>query len=169
VHEPPPGWDDGLDEAHVAAIRSFLDGEVGARDLMERVRADIGLQFALARADTRPHLILWFSEHGVSRSAGWVPDPVRSGPIGDGAVGTEWSWTGVHDRVPEATAPGSGPEPSFNSTAPSGREVVVRGFTLMSVDDDQLTVRRYVDWAGVFTQLGLTLNWRTPVLAGPPL
>jgi hypothetical protein len=29
-------------------------------------------------------------------------------------------------------------------------------------------VRRYIDWAGLFAQLGLTLNWRTPVASEPP-
>lgn len=74
---------------------------------------------------------------------------------------------GVHDKSPERAA--LEPEAAFDKTAPSGREVVVRGFTLMGLEDDgQFKVRRYVDWAGVFTQMGLTLNWRTPVLADPP-
>jgi hypothetical protein len=37
----------------------------------------------------------------------------------------------------------------------------------MGVEEDRFRVRRYVDWAGLFAQLGLTLNWRTPVTPEP--
>ena len=98
------------------------------------------------RAGERGEVLV--AEDGASRGG----DPV------DVAAFDGRTWTGVH-RGP----PGE-PSLGFNDTAPSGRDVVVAGLTIMSVDDDgALRVRRYVDWAGVFTQLGLTLNWRTPV------
>ncbi len=52
---------------------------------------------------------------------------------------------------------------AFNGIPASGRGVTVHGFSLLGVEDERLVVRRYVDWAGLFAQLGLTLNWRTPV------
>jgi len=160
MHQPPDGWDDGLDPAHRTTIASFNDGELSPEALMALLRDDLELQLALARADTRPHLLDWFGRQDVARSDGWQAERARSGPIGAQSVGTEWTWTGVHRGRPGE------PTRSFNETAPSGREVVVSGFTIMSVDDNgAFQVRRYVDWAGVFTQLGLTLNWRTPVKA----
>lgn len=51
---------------------------------------------------------------------------------------------------------------SFNGITTSGREVTARGFTLVGVEDELFKVRRYVYWAGLFAQLGLTVNWRTP-------
>ena len=56
--------------------------------------------------------------------------------------------------------------PAVICTSPN--DVIVHGFTLFGVELDdrgetRAMVRRYVDWAGVFAQLGLTLNWRTPV------
>jgi hypothetical protein len=170
----PPNWQDGFDgdersEDHIARLQSFFDGDLTPADLVDELRRDIELQFALARADTRPHLLSWFSD--VSRTLGWVGDPERSGPIGARAVGTEWSWTGRHDKGPTTVSDREGDgevhDDRFNRTAPSGRLVVVRGFTLMGVEGGLFKVRRYVDWAGVFGQLGLTLNWRTPVTADP--
>lgn len=129
--------------------------------LRDTLRDDIDFLVAIAEADTAPHLRQWFSERRIERpESGWVHDPERTGPVGDVAAGVEWTWTGVHDEGTE--------DRSFNNIAPSGHFVTVHGFTLFGVEKDdrmadQLMVRRYIDWAGVFAQLGLTLNWRTPV------
>lgn len=136
-----------------------LDRFEGTRDqpseLIAALREDVDFLVALARADTRPHLLEWFSERDIARATGWLHDPERTGPIGPNAAGVEWSWEGVHD---DKASTGT-----FNSITASGRAVTVRGFTLMGIEADQFMVRRYVDWAGLFAQLGLTLNWRTPV------
>lgn len=148
-----PSWQDELSPEQ---LERFLAERGDPESLMASLREDFEFQLALARADIRPHLVNWFSER-IVRTAGWVPDRERSGPIGEQSVGTEWSWTGVHDDERRAGA--------FNGITGTGREVTVRGFTLMGVDDGQFKVRRYVDWAGLFAQLGLTLNWRVPVPA----
>ena len=112
------------------------------------------LAIVVAEADTRPSLRSWFAADGIERTETeppWLAVPERTGPIGPSSVGVEWTWTGDHQ------------DETFNGIAPTGRAVVVRGFTLFSVEDGGFAVRRYVDWAGVFAQLGLTLNWRSPV------
>lgn len=147
-----PKWEDELTPDQ---LEKFTDLQQDPVSLVNAMREDIEFQVALARADTRPHLIHWFTELDISRTdEGWVADLERSGPIGPLAVGTEWSWSGVHDDV------GGAP---INDTAPSGRTVTVRGFTLMGVDKGELAVRRYCDWVGLFAQLHLTLNWRMPI------
>jgi hypothetical protein len=123
--------------------------------LIERLREDTEFLVALARADTRPQLTSWFSERRVEgQDNGWSYDPEPTGAMGPNAAGVEWSWIGVHDNEGGVT---------FNDIAASGQEVTVRGVTLMGVEDGRFMVRRYIDWAGLFAQLGLTLNWRTPV------
>jgi hypothetical protein len=51
----------------------------------------------------------------------------------------------------------------FNGIRATDRPVVVRGFTILSIEEERLKVRRYVDWVGLYGQLGLTFNWRVPV------
>lgn len=142
-----PNWEDELTPEQ---LRLFRVQRTDPRALVASLREDKELQLALARADTRPYLISWFSE-----TEGWLADEERSGPIGEHSVGTEWFWRGVHDN-----AGGVG---AFNGITASGRPVTVTGFTLMSADEAGFSVRRYVDWVGLFAQLGLTLNWRVPV------
>jgi hypothetical protein len=155
--QDPAGWEAELTPEQLERFGSTRDRP---SELITSLREDTDFLVALARADTRPNLVSWFSELGIGRAEdGWSHDPERTGPIGPNAAGVEWSWIGVHDD--------EGREGTFNNLAPSGREVTVRGFTLMGVEDDRFTVRRYVDWAGLFAQLGLTLNWRTPTPSEP--
>lgn len=152
-----PRWEDELTADQLDRFLSLRDNP---SDLLASLREDMEFQVALARADTRPYLVHWFSEMDISRAPqAWAHDPERTGPIGPNAVGTEWSWVGVHDDKRSAGA--------FNGTAPTNREVRVRGFTLMGVEDGRFKVRRYVDWAGLFAQLHLSLNWRTPTTPVP--
>ena len=146
-----PKWEDELTPDQLQRFRALRNDPHG---LVASLREDREFQLALARADARPHLVTWFSEANRRRDA-WLPDRERSGPIGDHSVGTEWSWTGVHDDEGCANA--------FQGIPGTGRAVTVRGFTLMGVEEGQFKVRHYVDWAGVFAQLGLTLNWQVPV------
>jgi hypothetical protein len=78
----------------------------------------------------------------------------RSVPIGDQAVGAEWSWTGVHDDQRLAG--------SFNGITASGREVTARGFTLMGVEDELFNGAALRRLGGSLRPARLTLNWRTP-------
>jgi hypothetical protein len=154
-------WEDELTPEQLDRFLSLRDNP---DDLLGHLREDVELTVALARADTRPVLRSWFSEMGIGRrpEGGWSHDPERTGAIGPNAVGIEWRWEGTHDDR------GAGEGEGFNAIAPSDRDVTVRGFTLMGAEDGRFKVRRYIDWAGLFAQLGLTLNWRTPVASEPP-
>jgi hypothetical protein len=121
------------------------------RALVDELRKDPEFAVAVARADTVVHLRGWFTPR-----KGWQVIPQRSGPLAGAALGIEWSYEGVHDT-----------DGGFNGLPPTGRPVVVRGFTLIDAAGDKLALRRYVDWAGVFSQVGLSLNWRVPVSNGP--
>jgi hypothetical protein len=133
-------------------LDKFRDRESDPLALMALLRDDTEFLVAVAKADTRPHLLSWFGGFDIERGAGWSHEPERTGPIGENAAGVEWKWEGTHST-----------DETFNKITASGQEVTVHGFTLMSIERDRVHVRRYIDWAGLFAQLGLTLNWRTPV------
>ena len=153
MQEPtPPNWEDELSPEELERFR-----QLDPARLMDALREDVALAVAIVRADTRPSLRAWFSEgEGGQGTGGWEFEEERTGPIGPSTVGVEWHWFGVHNDANRD--PGA-----FNGIPASGRDVKVHGFSLLGVEDERLVVRRYVDWAGLFAQLGLTLNWRTPV------
>jgi hypothetical protein len=135
-----------------------LDPEV--RDLLERLRggadpADLELLasdsrfwFPAARLDVRPWLVHWFEP-----TTDFAVDGNRSGPILDtSSVGCAWSYGGVHRR-----------DGRFNGLTATGRSVVVRGYTVMGEERGSFGFARYIDWAGLYGQLGLTVNWRVPL------
>jgi hypothetical protein len=120
------------------------------------------LQEVVVRHDTRPVLREWFTD--TENDRGWEMDFDRSGRIGEGqSAGVAWSFEGTHDQVSPEDARWS----TFNGIPVTERQVTVRGFTLVDVDFDsdqpRLRLRRYVDWAGLYSQLGLTVNWRVPL------
>jgi hypothetical protein len=122
--------------------------------LLERLREQHEFGLKLAEADSVAVLSQWFT----AADGGWQPDADRSGLLGADAFGVAWEYEGVHD-IPSA----------FNGLPASDRRVTVRGFTVIAADQSRggrAQIRRYVDWAGVFAQLGLTLNWRIPL--SPP-
>lgn len=146
-------WESELTDDQLEFFNSMHEEDPSA--LIERLRDDTEFLVALARADTRPQLLSWFRELPIEgQDNGWSYDQERTGPLGPNAAGVEWSWIGVHDNEGDVT---------FNAIAASGQEVTVRGVSLMGVEDGRFRIRRYIDWAGLFAQLGLTLNWRTPV------
>ncbi len=49
----------------------------------------------------------------------------------------------------------------FQGLYPTGRMLRIEGVTL--VDQRTGLLRRYIDWAGVISQLGLDVSWRIPV------
>jgi hypothetical protein len=152
-------WELDFPPEEVEFVRSRLDDPA---ELIARLRREGDFAIELARADTRPILVSWFRQMGIERrEGGWSHDPERTGPIGPSAVGVEWNWVGKHDENDKEGR-------TFNDIAPSGRNVTVHGFTLMGAEDGRFMVRRYIDWAGLFAQLGLSLNWRTPVASEPP-
>jgi hypothetical protein len=125
-----------------------LEGSPG--DLLDLVTSDDGFREDLSRADALSFLKTLFEPQRGEES--WQATAERSGRLGEAAAGTEWSFEGlhVHDDV-------------FNGIRATGRPVVVRGFTIMSLEEERFKVRRYVDWAGLYGQLGLTVNWRVPL------
>lgn len=140
-----------VDELSPEQLGRFRELQANPKELVDALRNDLELQVAVARADTRPMLRAWFSDKGE-----WRHEPERSGPVGPASVGTEWVFEGVHER-----------DGAFNGLHATGRRVEIRGFTIMSAQPtdqgDAFKVRRYVDWAGLYGQLGLTVNWRVPV------
>jgi hypothetical protein len=121
-------------------------------DLLDALRADGAFARAFAHADAVVHLREWFSPAG-----GWSVNEERSGVAGPGGVVVEWRYEGTHDR-----------DGAFNGLMATGRPVVVRGVTMVGLDAGGVKLHRYVDWAGLYAQLGLTLNWRQPVSGAPP-
>lgn len=119
--------------------------------LVEIARQQIEVGMAIVRADAVPRFRTWFSETDE-----FLTPAERSGPLGPGSVAVEWEFNGVHDK-----------DGAFNGLAASGRPVTVRGFTILSADNGALQIRRYIDWVGLYAQLGLTLNWRIPLPADP--
>ncbi len=151
----PPGLDEQVAELDpdVGALLDVL-GDSPTDDDLELLRSDDRLWIPIARIDVRPWLVSWFTA-----TADWQIERDLSGPItGTSSVGVAWSYGGVHD-VAEA----------FNGLPATGREVVVRGDTVMGMDryDCRFRLWRYVDWAGLYAQLGLALNWRVPVSNTP--
>jgi hypothetical protein len=130
--------------------------QTGAADLIERMKTDFNLLNALAFADMLVSLEQWFSDRGPI----WDVDEQTSGPAGRGGVGVEWTYRGTHDH------PGT-----LNGLPATMREVEVHGYSLFTAiesgGDTRLDVRRYIDWAGLYAQLGLVVNWRVPVPADP--
>lgn len=155
----------------IPADDAFLPGEEPVRRVLVRLIAghrsaleelshrrteadDLPYWAAVARADAAPRLVMWFSP-----TSGWAYEPRQSGLIGEeGFFGVRWSFGGRHDK------------PGFNGLPPSGRTVDVRGFTLFGPggeDFQDFKFHRFVDWVGLYAQLGLTLNWRIPLPASP--
>ena len=146
----PPDWperQDALNEDEVALYRE-LEADWSA--LLETLTENPTFGLKVVKADSVVMLRQWFRE-----TAGWREEEGRWGQLGDNAFGVAWVYDGIHD-IPFA----------FNGLPPSGRPVTVRGFTVLGPDPDgRVQIRRYIDWAGVFGQLGLSLNWRIPVEA----
>jgi hypothetical protein len=153
----PEDWQqrqDALDDDEVA--RHLAPGTDWPA-LLARLRDDPAFGLKLVAADSVAALSQWFT----AARGGWREEADRWGLLGDNAYGAAWVYEGDHD-IPFA----------FNGVPASGRPVTVRGFTLIGPDpsrtDAGVRFRRYVDWAGVFGQLGLTLNWRIPLPKMPP-
>ncbi|MBV8950425.1 MAG: hypothetical protein JOZ99_06090 [Actinobacteria bacterium] len=52
---------------------------------------------------------------------------------------------------------------AFQGLFPTGRELRIPGVTLVDYRGEEPMFARYVDWAAVIEQLGLTVSWRVPV------
>lgn len=126
---------------------------------MDALRADAELQRAIARADVMPQLAAWFKADLSHGDGGWAAAPERSGPVGQAsACVVAWSFQGIHTQEVD-------PSP-IEGALPLDQEITLQGVTFMGVEDGAFLLRRYVDWAGLYAQLGFSLNWRTPHSAG---
>jgi hypothetical protein len=135
-----------------------------AGEVLRMMAEDTDLRSAIAYADS----VAVLQVLGNERDAGWVVDEERSGTIGDrGSVGVTWTYQAVHDW--EQDFDPTKPQPELRGLPPTGRALEANGFSIFGVDDIGFTVRRYVDWAGLYTQLGIGLNWRFPVDEVPVL
>jgi hypothetical protein len=147
----PPDWperQDALDEEEVAR---YLELQEDWPALLETLTGEREFGLKVVKADSVAVLSQWFT----AADGGWRTEADRSGLLGADAFGVAWAYDGIHD-IPF----------KFNGVPASNRPVTVRGFTLIGSDPSgsgRAQIRRYVDWAGVFGQLGLTLNWRIPV------
>jgi hypothetical protein len=82
------------------------------------------------------------------------PEPFAGEPISnDTHTAIVWEYTGVHT------------EP-INGIRPTRREVTVRGVTIVDHSGKEPAFHRYIDWAEVMGQLGLTVTGRPT--ATPP-
>lgn len=129
------------------------------------------LAVAVARADVVPTLVSWFTPEPGRGVFGWVDDEALSGPVGSDAVCITWSFAGTYREV-RRRADGDvvdvafGENKSLAGFQALGQPVEVHGVTFVELTasateyEPALRLRRYVDWAGVYTQLGLTLGWR---------
>lgn len=165
---PDPDPRSELDEDEAAVYDALLDPDPSVRgDAMAQVASEetappFRFGIAMARADTRPWFTRWFTS--VVEGPDWEADVARSGSLGSStqelgerSVAISWRYQGVHDL-----------DGAFLELPATGRLVTIRGVSLLGVEDEAFQIRRYIDWAGVYTQLGLTLNWRVPIVATPP-
>ena len=125
-------------------------------DLRQWLKIDANAR-ALCRADVEPHFREWFTpvEGWQARPSFIIPPDRDDAPSKAAAAAVEWEWHGRHDK-----------NYAFNNTLATGNEITVRGCTVMAFNEkDVLKVRRYIDWAGLLTQIGLGVNWRIPAPA----
>jgi hypothetical protein len=170
----PAPWDTHLsaeERGRVDGLLSPADQERLARLVQEPaahvddLRGDPAFQAAVARADVLPRLLGWFTALPGRGTDGWVHDPDRSGPLGPASVAVEWSFAGTYPETRfdrQGDVLGEAANTRFNGVRGVGQQVEVHGISLLGVEDGVFRVRRYIDWAGVYAQLGLSLTWRTP-------
>lgn len=146
----PEGWEGRQGALDPDALGRYAELAADWSALLAVLRDDPDFGLRVVEADAVAVLVQWFRP-----GEGWARDPDRWGVLGENAYGVAWAFDGVHDE-----------DRVFNGLPASGRRVSVVGFTVIGPDPvggPRAVIRRYVDWAGVFGQLGLTLNWRLPV------
>ena len=146
----PPDWPERQDVLNDEEVARYRELQEDWPALLEALTGDPAFGLKVVEVDSVVVLSQWFRP-----TDGWRAEEGQWGLLGDNAFGVAWEYDGIHD-IPSA----------FNGLPASDRPVTVRGFTLIGPDPSRrgrVQIRRYVDWAGVFGQLGLTLNWRIPV------
>jgi hypothetical protein len=120
-------------------------------NLYEELQGDPKVLADFVRQDSEPPLTRWFEP-----TSGWENFAGSTGRFGEEALAVEWVYLGVHTK-----------DWVFNGIRATGNRVEVRGCTVVALERGEFRLRRYIDWAGLFAQLGLTMNWRLPVEQAP--
>jgi hypothetical protein len=153
---PLPDWSlrqSALDAEGVSRFNDLAEDWTALRNVL---RDEPAFGLSIVEADSVAVLGQWFSP----RDGGWSDEPDRSGMLGENSFGAAWLYRGVHNI-----------QGTFNGLPATRRQVTVRGFTVIGPDPEgrliKARIRRYIDWAGLFAQMGLTLNWRVPLRTRP--
>lgn len=121
--------------------------------LVEEMRNDRAMVEATVASDALSTLERWFSVRGE----GLRFTEGRSGPVGGRDAGAEWAYEGIHDKAG-----------ALRGLPATGRPVEVHGLTVVGTATGEdgreaFLLTRHIDWAGLYAQLGLTINWRVPL------
>jgi hypothetical protein len=163
-HEESEWFDQLFDADQQQAVKKLIElpdlGELRTRDLFALV----------ARADVLPRLLTWFSPVEADPTFGWQDHLERSGAVGEASAAVEWTFTGSYESTRLRARPEGVDvvenDSAFNGVRPLGQRVELHGVTLLSIEGGKLRIRRYIDWVGLYAQLGLSVNWRVRQGAG---
>jgi hypothetical protein len=145
-------------------IDAIKGSPVNAREVLERMVGEPDLRSDIAYADSVAMLQIVGKERD---GGGWSVADERSGAIGVASVGVAWRFQATHDWEPDYDP--TKPNVELRALPPTGRNLEAHGFSIFGVDHEGFKVSRYVDWAGLYVQLGIGLNWRLPVDETPVL
>jgi hypothetical protein len=118
----------------------------------------------LVRDDVTQGLTAWVepqsNDHGfaVLRRDEDDLSHLLSSPLGDVAV--PWTWTGVHRGLE------GDDDRDVMGYQPTGKTIEVRGVTIVSDRDGEVTFARFVDWVSALAEIGVPLLAR-PVVDDP--
>jgi len=130
--------------------------------LADALRKGQDVHVTLARADVLPRLLTWFTPRPDYGRDGWEHHQESSGLVGSAWAVVEWTFAGTYEPTRVDAHNREVANTSFNGLRALGQKVTLDGVTLVSVESALPQFRRYIDWAGLFAQLGLSLNWRIP-------
>jgi hypothetical protein len=126
---------------------------------------EIDVALELVQQDVSEGLTAWLEprsdDHGFA-VAGRDEDDLShllSSSLGDVAV--PWTWTGVHRATDDDE------DRDVMGYQPTGLTIEVRGVTIVSDRDGEVTFARFVDWVSALAEIGVPLLAR-PVVDVPP-
>jgi hypothetical protein len=153
----PEGWEQRQEALGESDLGRYVELQSDWEALLGVLREEPRFGLSVVAADTVAVLNQWFTQVRE-----WREEPDRWGLLGGNGFGVAWSWRGAHDI-----------DRAFNGLPATDLPVTVQGFTVLGPEPERRTsrvvIRRYIDWAGLFAQLGLTLNWRIPMPPDPDL
>jgi hypothetical protein len=123
---------------------------------------DVALEFV--QQDVTAHLAAWLEPRSDGQGfavMGREEDDhshLLSSSLGDVAV--PWTWTGVHRGLE------GDDDRDVMGYQPTGKTIEVRGVTIVSDRDGEVTFARFVDWVSALAEIGVPLLAR-PVVDDP--